>query len=475
MNKNTNSPVLPVPFGDAMKISLNNYYDVLKQNIGGLGASEFLQLKSVADIVDISKTKNDDDGYEWYSYYNMLNRADLEIEPVSVSGEAMVGVAKISDIYGRFLAKLSQFVLRKELSTDDQRKKNDLDVEIESIRTQMNNLSNQDLVNWKNYCELRGINPADTGRYNQWAEIYGHADKLSNLLDQLTEKNFDIIQIVSKTYSDPDDQDIVDALVSYKRSAMKMCYPTTPDYLYLPTRINLQYLSTLPILSTALYDARYYFTFNMDPMTIKTTGAGAINAAFSHNTSESNSIITDWSASGSLGYFFIKVNASASEHQAISQDFSTATEINLLSKAAFRVQINYGPWFNAALFDSKYIKENPGSFMEFFGANGSLLYYPTSLVMVRGFSVEFKNTQSWTYDYQRSFSASAGGGFNIFGINFGGSHSYSENTKEHKIDVESTSLKISDDEDTIRFMGYAVAKNKLLTETMNERFPFQPK
>jgi hypothetical protein len=465
-----NSPVQPVTFGDAMQISLNNYYDILKANAGSLGANELLQLKLVADIIDITDKKNKEGGYEWFSFYNLIRRSDLEIEPDPVSGTALAGIAKVSELYGKFLNKLSRYVLIKELSPEDQKKKSDLDVEIEALTTQIGTYANLDYATWKQYCELHGYNPADMARYNQWAEVFGHAKRIQELIDIQTEKNFEVIQIIDRKYPNADDQEIVTALVNYRSSSMRLCYPTLPDYLYLPTEISLQYLLSLLPVSTGQFDARYSMGFDLDPIKIKTTQAGAINGKFNHTTTDSSTITTDWSASGSIGYFFINVSASASDHKTISEEFRTATEMKLNAKAAFRVNINYGPWFNANLFRSKYIKANPAVFMEFFGAKGSLLLYPKALILVRGFSAEFSNSQNWTYDYEHNFSASVGGGFSVFGINFGGSQFYSQNTKEHKIDQAGTSLKISDDENTLRFVGYAVEKNEFLPEKMLEDF-----
>lgn len=48
------SPVKEISFGDALKISLDNYYDLPKTNIGGLATEEYIQLKQAADIVDLS-------------------------------------------------------------------------------------------------------------------------------------------------------------------------------------------------------------------------------------------------------------------------------------------------------------------------------------------------------------------------------------------------------------------------------------
>src|SRR5579872_2440239 len=107
---NADSPIQPISFGDAMQISLNNYYDLLKVQAGGLGANEFLQLKLVADAVDISDIQPNGGKYEWFSYYNLLNRSDLEIEPQPLSGTVLAGVARVSDIYGKFLNRLANLV-----------------------------------------------------------------------------------------------------------------------------------------------------------------------------------------------------------------------------------------------------------------------------------------------------------------------------------------------------------------------------
>lgn len=464
MKKLTNDPVVPVPFGTAMQVSLNNYYDLLKAQAGNLGANEFLQLKLTADPVDITAKKNVDGGYEWFSYYNLLNRADLEIDPAPLSGSALTGVAAVSDLYGKFLAKLSSFVLIKELSPDDQQKKSDLDAQIDAITTQIGNLADADYVAWKKYCELRGTNPGDFVAYNQWARVYGHAMKIQELMDTSTQKNFQVIQIIDRKYSDPGDQEIVNALVDYRSPSMKLCFPLISDYNFLPTIINLQYLMSLPPVNAGEITARYFTAFDMDISTIKNTTAGAFAASFSQATGNSNSINTDWSASGSIGYFFINVRASAASSTTITEDFQKATAINLGAKAAFRVNINYGSWFKANLFKSKYVKKNPQLFLEFFGVNGSLLYYPTALILVRGFNAEFTSSQNWSYDYKHSFSESAGGGFSVFGINFGGSQTYGENVASHQVDQSNTSLKFADDDSTLRFVGYAVKENDLIAE-----------
>ncbi|WP_207434661.1 hypothetical protein [Sabulibacter ruber] len=464
------SPIQDVPFGTAMQTSLNNYYDLLKAQAASLNTQEFLQLKLVADPVDVSLPLNSQGTYEWYSYYNLLKRSDLEIEPGAVSGTGEVGVARISDIYGKFINRLSSLVVLQVLTPEEQKKKDQLETELDGLQTQMAILANSDFSAWRDYASLRGYNFGDMAAYNQYSSAYGVASKMERLMRIKINKTFELIKLINKTYASADDQEIINATVDYYNSSMRLCYPTYPDYTYLPTIINLNYLLGLPHVSTAVFDDRYAFNFDQSLDLIKTSQVGAFSAKYDRTTGNSSSITTDWGSSGSARWGFIKASASVTEHQQITEDFKKATEIKLSSKAAFRVGINYGPWFKPNLFKSKYIKEQPDLFAEFFNENGSLLYYPTALILIRGFSVEFSSSANWSFDYKKRFSASGGGGFRVFGINFGGKSNYTRDTKEHKVDQTSTTLNLSDDENTIRFVGYAVKKNKVWTEASERSF-----
>lgn len=458
------SPVREVSFGEGMKISLNNYYDILKEQAGGLGAQEFLQLKLVADSLDI--TPNVQEGsYKWFSYYNMLRRSDLAIAPEPVSGTILTGAIELHDVYGKFLRRLRSLVVTKELSQEDQLKVNALDLEIDRNKQIAKELFKKDKQDWKEYCEIMGTKTGDIAAWVQWSSNYGQMREIQELVRKNSIKIFERKTILNKTYPDPDDQEIVDADIKFDDPMMRLCYPIHPDFEY-STPLTLEYLATLAHASTGLFDDRLVITWDKTLEFIKTANAGILHGEFSRTTSESSSISTDWSASGSVGFFFISVNASASEHTSIQEDFKKSTKITLDAKASLRININYGPWFKPNLFEHKRVKENPEMFAEFFGDTGLLLYYPTALVLVRGFGITFDSSQNWSFDYNRKFSASAGGGFNVFGINFGGSQSYGKEVTEHKVDQTGTSLKISDDEKTLRFVGYVVKKNNVLQHTL---------
>src|SRR4051812_21079287 len=114
------SPIKEIPFGDALKISLDNYYDLLKTQIGGLNADEFLQLKLVADSLDLSDKKYADGGYIWNSYYRLLKRSDAAIDPTPVAGNITMSGADFTQVYGNFLRRLRRYVVIKNLNAEEQ-------------------------------------------------------------------------------------------------------------------------------------------------------------------------------------------------------------------------------------------------------------------------------------------------------------------------------------------------------------------
>jgi len=462
------NPVQDVTFGEGMQISFDHYYDLLKNQTGSLGSKEFLQLKLVADGIDISPSTKEG-SYKWFSYYNFLRRADLAINPVPLEGVVLTGVVSLVEVYGKFLRKLRSMVVRNELSAEEQLRVADLDMEIQRCKDKAQELFDKDSQAWLTFCKIRGIDPGDGQAYVQWSRSYGQINEIENINRVMSEKIFDRKSILNRKYPTPEDREIVDAEFEFDNATMRLRYPIHPDFEY-STPLSLQYLAMLPTGSSAMFDDRHVITPDKTLEFIKTAQQGKLEAEFNKLSQRSDSIVTDWRASASARYGFIKVKASVSEHKSISEEFSKATNIKLGAESSLRVNINYGPWFKPNLFEHKRVKDDPNAFTEFFGATGTLLYYPTALILIRGFSVGFKTSAAWTYDYQRKFSASGGGGLRVFGINFGGSGSYGRSETSHKVEQSSTELKISDDANTLRFVGYVVKKNDMVLNELEQTF-----
>jgi hypothetical protein len=449
--------VRPIQFGEALKVSLDNYYDLLKTQVGGLGADEFLQLKLVADPVDL-----DDAKYRYWSNYNLLNRSDVAIEPVPVSGTILTSADQLNKVYGRFLQRLRKYAVKKQLTPAQQAAMDDLDMKIQRNKDLADDYADKDYQKWTRYCQHTGKKLGDTSAYIQWSINFGYSREISNTVETLKQLYFDRKTIEDQQYADPEDREVVDAEFDYNSLQMRLRYPNRPDYEYSNKALfSWEYFAQLPEGSSAIYDDRRAITWNVSVATMMTTEAGGFAAHYDHATESSSTITTDWGHTGSVGYGLLSVNDSISDHKQISEDFKTTTSVDLAAKSAYKSAIVYPAWFRAELFRHKRVKENIRDFEDFFGPTGVLRYYPIYLILVRGFSSKFENAQAWTYDYDHKFDASVGGGFNICGINFGGNQTYGSHTQEHKIDTAGTTLKIADAETTLRFVGYVVKKNTL--------------
>lgn len=460
-------PVQNVPINTALSVSLNNYYDILKNQIGGLGSNEFLQLKLVADPVDISAAD-----YPWFSYYNLLIRSDLAVDPTPLSTVVMTSAARLSDLYRDFLRLLRNYVVIGVLSSDDQTTLNTIDSDEDNLRTTILQYVALDRQNWKTYADIMGLQPGDNSAYLSWVTSNGHLGQIQQAAQQIVNLEFQRRTILNKQFPNPSDQEIVDTENLYYSLSMRLDYPYYTDSTYLPEKLTLQYLSQLSLASNgapnAQFDNRLALAWDQSLQFVQTTGAGSFVASMDRNTQNSSSISTDWNASASVGFAFISANASASEQKQIQEDFSKLTALSIEGASAFKLQINYPEWFKPNLFSNQRVLENPAAFTKFLGPQGSLLYYPTHLVLVRGFKSEFKSSQNWTFDYHDRYSASGGGGFNCFGISFGSSASYTNDVKQHSVDQAGTKLTIKDDPNTIRFVGYCLHKNDALLNRVSQ-------
>ncbi|MDY1010350.1 hypothetical protein [Sphingomonas sp. CFBP9019] len=464
MYRVTTSPVREITLGAALKISLDTYYDVLKQQTADLKADERLQLKLVASTIDISDDKKaSEHGYKWFSYYNLVTRSDRAISPSPVDDEIQVGLESLASVYGQFIRKIRKYVTQRSLSAADETEIANIESKIELIKYQSDKFAASDYQRWQTFAPSRGIDVGDMAAYVQWSNKSGHLRDIEQLDKDLSRLTFDKQTIIKRATPDPTDQSIIDAEFRFEGPAMRLRYPIYPDYEY-PNgdSFNPVYLQLLATGTTALFDDRWSIAFDKTLGTIKTGLANALTGSLNRQTQASSSITTDWSGSASASYGPFSASASASEHTQIQSDFTTVTDISISSTASYRIELNI-PWMDATLFNHKYVRDNPHDFLEFFGSEGSLLYYPTALIVIRGFQISFLNSQNWTFDYQRKFSVKGGGGFKAFGVRFGGSGSYTRDEKEHKVDVSGTKLTIGDDTATIRFVGYALKKNKTVS------------
>lgn len=463
------NPIQDIEFGTALKISLDNYYDLLKLKIGNLGSNEFLQLKLFADSVDINPKPVADKGYKWWSYHNIVRRGDLRVDASPVSGIVLTGAERLSTVYGEFLARLREYAILRDLTPQEQQTVADQSKAIQQLKNEIDELIVLDRERWIRYADLMGIPRTNNTQYIAWSNAYGERTEILNKMQQQKRLVAQRRRILDRVYQDIMDRRIIEAEIEYENPFQSIRYPIFPDYDYDDgDRFSATYLGSLPNGSSGLFDDRKVIMIDKSLETLKNDTGGNFTATFDHNTAKSESITTDWGGSGSVTYGFIKASASASEHRSIQEDFRKGVNIELGAKSVYKSNFIYPRWFDPTLFSHKRVKENIRDFEDYFGPKGLLRYYPVSMITIRGFKVAFNSTQKWQFDYVRKFSASSGGGFSAFGVNFGGSASYSQHEERHEVDQSNTKLTIEDGETTIRYVGITVKENTVFDEATKE-------
>ena len=446
---------------DDYKATFALFYDVVKEQLGSLGSLQFIQIKAVAEQLDISKS------YPWFGYYNYLNRTDLLLEPVPVSDTMSASGRTLSEEYGRFVNAAMEFVEVKELDPETIAKIDDLLIRQENCRIEVERLVDRDYTSWEKYASRRGIPLGDSGAFQQWSNAYGHASELAKLQAQILNIAGDIARLRSREFSNPDQKEIKDTYNQVVSPGSRIRYPRRTDTEYPGVQFSLPYLAGLPYGSTALYDDRHVVFPDRSIEEVTSGTIGAFSVQFDRHREASSAMSQDWGVSGGASYGWFSVSANASSHTQISEDFRKTSSVTIGAKSCSAIPANARPWFTQNLFKNKIIVDNAASFGRYFGAAGTLLYYPVSLIVVRGFTVKFKSSQSWTYDYQHNFSTGGSGSMRAFGIGWGGGYSYSESHAEHKVEQSGDELIFSDGDNTLRVIGFVAQKNQQLIDSIN--------
>ena len=79
------------------KATFDLFYGFVKERVGNLGANQYLQIRTIAEPLDIAVR------YPWFSYCNYLTRIDTTIVPVPLSDQYVTEDTPFSEEFARFL------------------------------------------------------------------------------------------------------------------------------------------------------------------------------------------------------------------------------------------------------------------------------------------------------------------------------------------------------------------------------------
>ena len=454
--------------------SFDLFYQFVKgQVIGKLKADQYLQLQTIAEPFDASVK------YPFFTLYNYLCKEDQLLKPVPLSDQFVITAQTFYNEYYRFVETALSMIEATALPPDVVDKINAKKVQLDNLKADISRLIDLDSAAWTKYANLHGIPAGDNNQYTIWSNRYGYGNDIE--ADAVKQQSLygDLEQLRRKEYADANQREIKDAWDLLCSVGMRIRYPRADDRSYPDgSKFSLPYLASLPTGDGAVFADRpvIFPQLTIDTITGDTAGGG-FDVAFNKDTKAVESSSIDWGGSASGSYSWFSASVNASESVSINQEWSHTENVGLSCKTCFIAAQQPPPWLNTSLFVNKLILANKNSFMRYLGPGGTLLYYPTGLILMRGFKITFSQTNGWKYDYVRDFQVGGSASARFFGIGMGGSYHRHEHQEDHQVQHNGDDLTFSDGDSTLRVLGYVAQKNTAFVDQLTksvESLAFKP-
>jgi hypothetical protein len=436
-------------------LTLDHFYTLVKQSVGQLTASQYLQLQATAVPLDVSSN------YKWFSYGNIARYGDLTIAPKPVSDLLVANpAALLSREYYLFISDLLSLVEATELDPNTTAQIDRLETANRNLRSHLNAMLQKRRLDWEIYANATMTPPGDLVAFQHWGDGQPESTELKNEEDEMARNEALVVAMRMRKYADPSQQQVVDAFARFTSPASRTRFPRYDDRTYgeEQSKFNAVYFARMADNDSSLFANRQITTVPVSLDTITNGTIGGFTNTIAKRSTASSSIKTDWSASASAGWGPFSFKANASNSTQVTDDFSHTEGISVGAKSLQALQLDTSAWFSPDLFRHPLVGSHRKLFERYLGTSGTLLYYPTHVIIARGFHLEFHSAQNWNYDYKSNFSSGGSASASFFGIGFGGGGSYSKSVHEQKVELRGHDL-IFDDGDNVRVIGYNVFKN----------------
>lgn len=447
-------------------MTLDHFYSIIKAQAGNMEENSKFQLQATAMPLAISSKD------QWFSLGILTRFADVGVADGAVSDTAtkVNSAHRVSQEFLSLLGVAMSLVQTKTLPGDVQTKIDNYTLEISNLDEKKTALQGRFQQDWQAYATATMKNPADLLAFTHWSAGYPHAAELATLFQDQARAVAMSEALSQKQYADPSHAEIADLYTKATSPAVRMHYPKYPDSLFSDDdkkKLNPVYLAGLSDNMSPIFDNSYTVTFNMPVSAIETVSQGGLQSTLSKTDIDNMTRDSSWSVSGSGGGFLGigKVSGDASDTTKIKEDFSHVQTISVETKGLVAIPFTFGEWFDAGVLDGNaLIRTNPKLFQRYLGQGGSLLYYPTHLIVARGLKLTFQSSQDWQYDYENHWKAGGGGSGSFFGISWGTSASKQVDETQHKVQKRGHDLVLDDGENSLRVMGYIVKGAKPLDD-----------
>jgi hypothetical protein len=436
-------------------LTLDHFYSLVKKQVGQLIANQYLQIQATATPLDVSAD------YKWFSYGNIARYGDMTISPVPVSDLLTANPsALLSREFYVFVSDLLSLIEAKELDPATATQISKLQTDNLNLKSHSNALLAKRFADWAIYADATMTPRGDLVAFQHWLDGQASSTEITNTEREIARNEALINALRMRKYADATHQQVVDAFARFTSPASRTRFPRYDDRTYGDelSKFNAVYFARLADNDSSLFANRQITTV---PVTLDTIAKGGIGS-FSDNVAKksvaNSSITTDWNAHGRVGWGPFSFRADAKSHKQITDDFKATQSITVGAKSLQALQLDMSAWFSPDLFRHPLLPSNRKLFDRYLGEKGTLLYYPTHVIVARGFRMEFHSSQDWTHDYKSEFSTGGSASVSIFGIGFGGGGGYSKSVHEQTVEQRGHDL-IFDDGDNVRVIGYNVAKN----------------
>ena len=333
--------------------------------------------------------------------FDRFVQADMLNNLPNWGGFGVIGITKLSDVYGDFLQTLIDNILATlDLSTLTPAQTatiNNLKADQATNAASAATAYSQAKTDWTNYCTNNGTDPNNIYLKNKFFETNPNYLTYAGFNNRA---NYDASQIFLITSAANPDSKLI--------TAASMAYANTSYQLNLPQIVADENNSSnyVPVYSQSL---------NFDINTFKN---GTLNQSLTidSTTVESTTVETKWGGSFGVSVGFFSIGGSANSDN-ISKYFSqNSVNISIAFSNIGSFAVARGGWFKGYAID-KLGHYTP----QYFGVNGKLAVIPVQVVVVKGPSITITVDNTTASLVENHFSS--GGSFGIGPFNFGGGYS----------------------------------------------------
>jgi hypothetical protein len=395
--------------------ALNAYYSYLVDLVGASDRKR-VAINNVITPADIYDNTN---FYDQYIFRTFADRLVLT-SPTDYS----LGNANQTSTYSYYWSQLLKRAIADidiELSPDVQNKIDELDRQIDELRTKYSAIRTDLETRWKVYADQAGLDPKTDKFYifkkKKFADDNGYATQLTGVRDgialRLTKQN----QFRMKAGGSQEDQILIQTYQYAVFDEYKETLPVIPDF------EQQGGLTAADLTGIEVTGASGQFEADADIRPVGdlrnffSNAKGQNHIGIDVHTTATHIHDSEWhvSASASYGFFSASVNADSESHIRTSLDKVRKITVSWSNMDDYFVR--RGRWFNTDVLGfkrvTKILKADPRLTLQ-------ISRTVSSLVIARGLSIVLEFSDAASVERWEKSSFGGSGGASIFGISFGG-------------------------------------------------------